>query len=218
MLKTLRIGIIGGTGKLGSALAGRWAKAGLKIAVGSRDQPSAEALAASLGGNITGHSNADAAAQADIIVVTVPFSAQKDTLLSISPHVQGKIVLETAVPLVPPKVARVQLPSDGSAAVRAQIILGESVRVISAFHNVAAHKMARETDLDCDVLVFGDEKSSRDIGVALAGAAGLRGIHGGGLANSAAAEAMTSVLIFINKFYSVDGAGIAISGHLIEPA
>jgi hypothetical protein len=109
---------------------------------------------------------------------------------------------------------RVQLPAEGSAAVRAQQILGAAVTVVSAFHNVAAHKLAQSVDVDCDVLVFGDQKEARERVVGLAAAAGLRGIHGGALANSAAAEALTSILIFINRTYSVDGAGLRITGEL----
>jgi hypothetical protein len=133
-------------------------------------------------------------------------------LEDIKPYIAGKIVLDATVPLVPPKVARVQLPPEGSAALRAQAILGEDVRLISGFHNVAAHKLPHDGPLACDVLIFGDEVAARDVGIALAEKAGLRGIHGGPLANSAAAEAMTSVLISINKRYKANGAGLVISG------
>jgi NADPH-dependent F420 reductase len=161
--------------------------------------------------------NADAAKVGDIVIVTVPFAAQEGTLAEIRPHVAGKIVVDTTVPLVPPKVMRVQLPPEGSAAVRAQKLLGDGVTMVSAFHNVAAHKLATDEDVGCDVLVFGDDKAARAAVVELADQAGLRGIHGGALANSAAAEAMTSILIFINKTYSVDGAGVQITGKLVPP-
>src|SRR3546814_21089180 len=98
------------------------------------------------GFGITGKSNADAAQACDIVIVTVPFQAQDATLAEIRPFVQGKIVVDTTVPLVPPKVMRVQLPEEGSAAVRTQNALGEGVTVVSGFHNVAAHKL--ETDPD----------------------------------------------------------------------
>jgi NADPH-dependent F420 reductase len=198
MLEGKTIAVVGGTGKLGSALAGRWERAGLRVIIGSR----------------SGTPNAQAAAQADIIVVTVPFAAQADTLAEIAPHAAGKIVMDTSVPLVPPKVMRVQLPEPGSAAQLAQKALGEAVTVISGFHNVAAHKLATPDVVACDILVFGDDKGARETGIALAEAAGLRGLHGGALANSAAAEALTSVLIFLNKTYQVDGAGIQITGTL----
>jgi NADPH-dependent F420 reductase len=211
------IAVIGGTGKLGSAIARRLAKAGRKVIIGSRSAQSAAQAAAELGFGLTGLTNADAAAAGGIVIVTVPFAAQEFTLREIAPHVAGKIVVDTTVPLVPPKVMRVQLPPEGSAAQRAQKLLGAEVKVVSAFHNVAAHKLATDQDIDCDVLVFGDDKDARAQVVALVGLTGLRGIQGGALANSAAAEAMTSVLIFINKTYQVDGAGLLVTGQLVTP-
>jgi len=208
---------VGGTGKLGAAIARRLAKAGCTVVIGSRSAEGARKVAGELGFGLTGAANADAAAMCDIAIVTVPFAAQESTLAEIRPHVAGKIVVDTTVPLVPPKVMRVQLPPEGSAAVRAQRLLGNEVTIVSAFHSVAAHKLATDQDIDCDVLVFGDDKAARTKVVALANQAGLRGLHGGSLANSAAAEALTSVLIFINKTYSVDGAGIRITGKLVEP-
>jgi 8-hydroxy-5-deazaflavin:NADPH oxidoreductase len=209
-----KIAIIGGTGNLGSALAWRLARAGRDVIIGSRTAESAAAKAAELGHGLTGMANAEAAAAADLVILTVPFSAQSATLEDIKPHVAGKIVVDTTVPLVPPKVMRVQMPPEGSAAAKAAAILGDGVRVVSGFHNVAAHKLAQDVDVDCDILVFGDEKAARAEVVALADAISLRGIHGGALVNAAAAEAMTSLLIFINKHYQVDGAGIRITGEL----
>lgn len=208
------VAVIGGTGNLGAALAGRWAKSGVEILLGSRDKAKAEEAAAEMGHGVKGMSNLEAAQAGDVIVITVPFGAQSDTLNEIHAAVQGKIVVDTTVPLVPPKVMRVHMPAEGSAALRTQQILGDGVTLISAFHNVAAHKLAQDIDVECDVLVFGDDKQARHIGVQLAEAAGLRGLHGGALANSAAAEALTSTLIFLNKNYKVDGAGIRITGTL----
>ncbi len=212
------IAIIGGTGKLGAAIARRLAKAGRTVVIGSRSAESASAKATELGFGLTGMSNADAAQAGDVVIVTVPFDAQDATLADIRPHVAGKLVVDTTVPLVPPKVMRVQMPAEGSAAVRTQKALGEGVRIASAFHSVAGHKLITDKDIECDVLVFGDDKADRQIVVELADAMGLRGVHGGALVNSAAAEALTSVLIFINKTYQVDGAGIRITGNLIPPA
>jgi predicted dinucleotide-binding enzyme len=97
-------------------------------------------------------------------------------------------------------------------------MLGEGVRVVGAFHNVAAHKLASDAPVDCDVLVFGDDRAAREAVLPVVAACGLRGLHGGVLANSAAAEAMTSVLIFLNKTYAVDGAGLRITGQFTAPA
>lgn len=211
------IAVIGGTGNLGAAIARRLAKAGRQVVIGSRSAENARKAADELGLGITGLQNAAAARAGDIVLVTVPFAAQEATLLDIRDHVSGKIVVDTTVPLVPPKVMRVQLPSEGSAAERARRIVGEDVQMVSAFHNVAAHKLATDEDVACDVLVFGDDKAARSVVVELAEATGLRGLHGGALANSAAAEALTSVLIFMNKTYGVDGAGIQITGKLTPP-
>jgi NADPH-dependent F420 reductase len=217
MIDTSTIAIVGGTGKLGAAIALRLAAAGRIVVIGSRSADAAAATATGIGSGARGATNAQAASLADIVIVTVPFAAQQATLAEIAPHLAGKIVVDTTVPLVPPKVMRVQLPAEGSAAVRAQTLLGDGVTVVSAFHNVAAHKLAKLDELvDCDVLVFGDDKVARGHVVAMANDMGLRGLHGGALVNSAAAEALTSVLIFVNKTYQVDGAGLRISGRLVE--
>jgi NADPH-dependent F420 reductase len=206
------IAVVGGTGDLGSAIARRLLAAGYPVIVGSRDAERAAAVAATLGVAGRGASNVDAAREADIIIVTVPFASQAGILASIAPVVQGKLVVDTTVPLQPPKVMRVQLPPEGSAAQCAQKLLGPGVTLCSAFHNVAAHKLATDAGIECDVLVFGDDKAARERVVEIVNACRLRGLHGGALANSAAAEALTSVLIFVNKHYAVDGAGLRITG------
>jgi NADPH-dependent F420 reductase len=197
-------------------------KAGLDLIIGSRDALRAAETAAhltrELGRRVDSASNRDAAERASLVVVTVPYAAQSATLTDIRPVVSGKVVLDTTVPLLPPKVMRVQLPEEGAAALRAQRLLGPSAVVVSAFHNVAAHRLATGESVDCDVLVFGDDRQARARVVRLAQAAGLRGLHGGPLANSAAAEALTSVLIFVNKTYAVDGAGVRLTGNFTPPA
>ncbi|MFC4594733.1 NADPH-dependent F420 reductase [Sphingobium tyrosinilyticum] len=208
-----KIAVIGGTGNLGAAIARRLAKTGNAVIIGSRSAESAERAAGELGFGLSGMANADAAREADLVIVTVPFAAQESTIADIAPHCAGKIVVDTTVPLVPPKVMRVQLPAEGSAAQRAQQQLGEGVTVVSAFHNVAAHKLATDMEINCDVLVFGDDKAAREKVVQLADSMNLRAFHAGALCNSAAAEALTSVLIFINKNYDVGEAGIKITGQ-----
>lgn len=215
------VGVIGGTGKLGAALVRRWAKAGLPVLIGSRSAEraaeAAKALALEVKRDVGHGANADVAARAEIIVVTVPWDSQTDTLNDIRAGALGKLVVDATVPLVPPKVMRVQLPPEGSAALRAQKILGEGVTLASAFHSVAAHKLAKDIDIDCDVLIFSDDKAARARVALLAQAAGLRGVQAGPLANSVAAEALTSVLIFISKMYKADGPGIRVTGDLIAP-
>jgi 8-hydroxy-5-deazaflavin:NADPH oxidoreductase len=211
------LAVIGGTGPLGSALAGRWAAAGYSVLIGSRTAEKAVETAAALAGRASGPkprgcANLEAARAGEIVVVTIPFASQQAILDEIKPAVQDKIVVDTTVPLMPPRVARVQLPPEDSAAVAAQHRLGQAARVVAAFHNVAAQKLRRDEPVDCDVLVFGDKAEDREVVIALAKAASLRGLHAGPLANSAAGEALTSVLIGINRTYKVEGAGIRITG------
>lgn len=211
------LAIIGGTGTLGSGLAKRWAAAGYAIVIGSRSADKAEAAAAALVAKgdapaPRGTSNPEAAKAGDVVILTVPWSNHDQILNEIKAHVTGKIIVDTTVPLVPPKVARVQLPPETSAALATQQRLGETARVVAAFHNVAAHKLQRDEPIDCDVLIFGDDPKDRAVVMTLAEAAGLRGVHAGPLANAVAGEALTSVLIGINRSYKVDGAGIRITG------
>ncbi|MFO0996705.1 MAG: NADPH-dependent F420 reductase [Alphaproteobacteria bacterium] len=215
------IAIIGGTGALGAALAKRWAKLGYPVIIGSRDaeraRTSAAALSEEAGRAIRAATNRAAAEAGDIVIITVPYASHDAICADIGPAVAGKIVVDTTVPLVPPKVMRVQLPAEGSAALAAQRILGDRASVVSALHTVAAHRLAAGDSIDGDVLVFGDKRDARAQVIALIEALGLRALHGGPLANSAAAEALTSVLIFINRTYAVDGAGLRITGDLKAP-
>lgn len=210
------VAIAGGTGKLGAGIARRLAQAGWDVIVGSRDAARGEAAASRLsqgaGTAIRGAANAAAAREASIVIVTVPFASQAAILEEIRAAVQGKIVVDTTVPLVPPRVMRVQLPPEGSAAQITQKLLGEGVTVTSAFHTIAADRLATDEAIDSDVLVFGDSPEAREKVVQLVTACRLRAWHGGPLASSAAAEALTSVLIFINKHHGIDGAGVRITG------
>ena len=216
------IAIVGGTGALGSGLAFRWAHAGYKVAIGSRDANKGELAAEHLRArlpqaDVVGSGNKEAAGQADIIVLTVPFAHHDATLEEIADVAVGKIVVDTTVPLVPPKVSRVQLSEDWPVAKKAQTILGDEVRVVSAFHNVAAAHLQQdpkhdESQVEGDVLVYGNNLDARTSVIELVDATGLRGWHAGPIDNSVVSEALTSVLIFINKKYKLDGAGIKIMG------
>lgn len=210
------LAIVGGTGALGIGLATRWARAGYPVVLGSRDADKARAtagdLAAATGGKVDGAGNAEAAARADIVVLAVPYDSHAPILETLRPAVAGKIVVDAVVPLKPPKVSTVQLPAGRSAAEEAQAMLGKSARVVAAFHNVSATKLKGSDAIDCDVLVFGDDGDAREAVVALAAAAGMRGVHAGMLANAIAGEALTAVLIAINRRYKVGGAAIRITG------
>lgn len=211
------IAVIGGTGSLGGGLARRWARAGYGVIIGSRDGAKAAAaareLAASLPGTmITGDANPAAAAAGDLVVLAVPFAHQRPILEEIRGALKGKILVDATVPLVPPKVMRVQLPKEGCAALITQGIVGPDTIVVSAFQNVAADLLASDIEPECDVLVAGDKADARELVVGLARQAGFRAWHAGPLANSAAMEALTSVLIFMNKHYGSEHAGIRLTG------
>lgn len=212
------IGVLGGTGKEGGGLAYRWAHAGYRVYLGSRSAEKAIEAAAEINkalgiDRVQGGSNQEAAAAAQIAVLTVPYAAQKSTLMEVQTALRGKILIDVTVPLVPPKVNRVQLPESGSAVEAMQKLLGTDVRVVSAFQNVSAHHLKDlEHVSECDVLVCGDDSAACDEVISLVHAAGMRGWNGGVLANSAVAEGLTSVLIALNQRYKVPSAGIRITG------
>ncbi len=211
------IAVIGGTGHLGKGIARRLAKGGHDVTIGSRAADRAEAIAAGMGLGIKGAANDDAAQGKDVVIVTVPYENQEATLKQIRDKVGSAIVVDTTVPLMPPKVMRVQLPAAGCAAAEAREHLGPEVRFVTAFHNVAAHILDSDAKVECDVLVFSDDIEARKTVVSLIGDMGLRGLAGGALVNSAAAEALTSILIYMNKTYSADGAGIRFTGLTTAP-
>ena len=217
-----KITVLGGTGKEGSGLALRWANAGHHIVIGSRMRERAQEAAAAINARIgieraEGADNLAAAQRGDIVVLTVPYAAQLATLEEVRTALAGKILIDVTVPLVPPQVGRVQLPDGGSAVVKAQAMLGPGVRVVSAFQNVSAELLSElDRPIDCDVLVCGDDRDARAQVIALAQDAGMRAFHAGPLANSVVAEALTSVLITINRQYKVKHSGIAITGLPVE--
>jgi NADPH-dependent F420 reductase len=212
------IAILGGTGKEGKGLAYRWALAGHRIIIGSRTLEKAltavEEVLGLIGKSapVNGMENPQAAREADIVVLTVPFAVHKDMLESIKDEVQGKIFVDVTVPLVPPKVTKVQMPPEGSAAQQSQSILGENVRVVAAFQNISYENLLSGELVDCDVLVTGSDKDARAEVVALVGDTGLFGLDAGPIENSVVIEGMTSILIGINKQFGVHASGIRITG------
>lgn len=214
------IAVIGGTGAEGSGLAVRWAAARYPVVIGSRSAEKAATAAAELSqplpdgsAAITGATNADAAAQAAIVVLSVPYDAQVGTIEQIAAGSQGKTVITVVAPLKPPKVATVWHPPGGSAAQEAQAQLGEGVQVVAAFQNIAAgHLKDLSWQPDCDVLVTGDNKAAKQSAIELAQAAGFVAIDAGPLANASVVEGLTAVLIGINVRNKVQGSGIRITG------
>lgn len=214
----MRIAIVGGSGDLGGGLAKRWARAGHDIVVGSRDAGRAAAAAERLNreagtGRVSGLGNLEAAQACEIVALTVPYANHMPTLEAIRPALDGKILIDATVPLVPPRVRTVQVPEGGSCARAAQEMLGGGVRVVSAFQNAAASHLADlDHPVDCDILVCGNDPAARETVVGLAADAGMKAWHAGVIANSIVAEALTSALIFMNARYRIDGAGIRVTG------
>ncbi len=212
------IAVLGGTGPEGGGLALRWANAGHTVIIGSRDaaraQAAAEAINAKIGAErASGAANAEAAAAAEIVVLTVPYAAHQATLESVKAACQGKILIDVTVPLVPGKVTRVALPPGGSASQEAQALLGPEVRVVTAFQNISAeHLQELGGPVDCDVLVCGDDKTSKATVIALAKDAGMTAYDAGPLANAVVPEGLTSVLIGLNIRHKVKHSGIKITG------
>jgi NADPH-dependent F420 reductase len=210
--------IVGGSGALGAGLAKRWARKDHQIIIGSRDEKRASEAASRLNNeagtkSIVGMENKEASENGEIVVLTVPFSNHMSTLSLIAPALDNKILIDVTVPLVPPKVRTVHIPEGGSCAKAAQEFLGKAVRVVSAFQSVAAtHLDDLEHEIDCDVLVCGNDPEAREVVVELASDADMKAWHAGVIANSIVAEAMTSSLIFMNNRYKIDGAGLRITG------
>jgi len=214
----VKIAVLGGTGKEGSGLALRWAAAGYDVTLGSRElekaQRAAAELNATLGQDIVrGMTNRDAAAQADVVVVTVPYAAHAATIESVKDVAQGKVLVDVTVPLDPQNVRRVKMPAAGSASVEAQQLLGERVKVVAAFQNISAeHLRSLDHDIECDVLVCGNDKDAKQQVIELAQAARIQAWDAGPIENAVVVEGLTSVLINLNIKHKVKASGIRITG------
>lgn len=212
------LAILGGTGKEGAGLALRWALRGYAVIIGSRAAEKAQRRAAEMNAELgadylRGMANADAAAAADIVVLSVPYSAHGPTLTGVRAGCAGKVLVDLTVPLQPPEITAVNLPAGGAAALEAQALLGDAVTVVAAFQNVSAVKLRQlDRPVDCDVLVCADDDRAKAAVIELVAAAGMRGIDAGPLKNAVAAESLTPILLHINRAYQVKGAGIRITG------
>jgi NADPH-dependent F420 reductase len=207
------IAIVGGTGKEGQGMAMRWAKAGHSVAIGSRDaaraRTAAEELAAKSGGRVQGGDNPWAVQQAEVVVLAVPYSAHAQTLGDLRTALQGKILVDITVPLEPPHVRKVHLPVGKAAALEAQALLGPQTRVVAALHHVSSvHLTALDHALECDVLACSDDAEALRVVLALIEDLGTRALDAGPLANAVALEALTPVLLHLNRKYKSPGVGI----------
>jgi NADPH-dependent F420 reductase len=214
----LTVGVFGGTGPQGRGLALRWAMAGVKVVIGSRKAERAEETAEELRAesgtdNVTGADNQEAARQADVVLVAVPWEGHRALLETLRDDLVGKIVVDCVNPLGFDKQGPYALPvEEGSAAQQAEALLPES-RVTAAFHHVSAVSLAdlSVSEMDSDVLVLGDDREATDQVRALAETIpGFRGVYGGRLRNAHQVEAFTANLIAINRRYKAH-AGIRIT-------
>jgi hypothetical protein len=214
------LAILGGTGNVGPGLAYRWSKAGYNVIIGSRLLQKAERVAAEINERldrvaVRGMVNEEAVSVSEIVVLTVPYEAHASILEDLKDQLQGKVLVDTTVPLNPPNVSVVQMPPAGSAVQEAQEILGDGVEVVAAFQNVAAVHLMEDHPVPCDVFVCGDSDAARQQVLQLVTAARLVGWDAGPLQNAVVVEGLTSILLGINEHYKIENAGVRVTG---EPA
>ena len=214
----MRIAILGGTGEQGPGLALRWAQAGEEVIIGSRQKEKGEKVAIELNQELgkellRGTDNVTAAAAAEVVVLTVPYSAHVSTLDTVKEQLKGKIFVDVSVPLDPENSRRVIMPSAGSAAEEAQQVLGSEVKVVGALQNVSAHVL-RDINavIDCDVLVCGSDKDARATVMQLIERLGIHAIDVGPLEAARQIEPITALLIRLNIRHKVHSAGIRLTG------
>jgi NADPH-dependent F420 reductase len=212
----MKIAVLGGTGKEGSGLALRWANAGHEVIIGSRDPEKArrvaEELNLALGSErVRGADNLSAAQEAEVVVLSVPYTAHKDTLNSVKEALTGKVLIDVTVPVNPSDYTRVMLPPGGSASQEAQALLGDQVKVVTAFQNISAtHLKKLDAQIHCDVLVCSNDEAAKQVGMQLVADAGMKAWDAGPLDNAVVVEGLTAILLGINKRHKVKGAGIRI--------
>ena len=213
-----RIAIIGGTGKEGTALAARFAKAGIRVLIGSRDAAKAQNAANELNRrigktNVEGYSNREAAEKADVVLLSVPYNGMQPILEDIRDAMRNKIAINIASSLDPERKSRAKIPVAGSITAEVQQFFGEGVKVVAAFQNVSPERLeAVDEKIDTDVLVCGGDKESRGVVIDLIRRIGIDAFDAGVLANAVAVEALTAALIAVNIKYKVKGAGIRLTG------
>ena len=217
------VAVVGGTGPEGRGLALRWVRAGVRIVIGSRDEQRARQAAAEIqtrcGGKVRveGAENSAAVAQADVVVLTVPFAGQAELLKQLKPAFRPKAVLiDATVPLaaeVGGRPTRTLGVWQGSAAQQTAELVPSGVAVVAAFHNVSHTLLEADGPVDCDVIVCTDHEPARAVAFELARKIpGVRPVDGGKLENARIVEQITALLIAINTRAKKQSAGIRITG------
>ncbi len=211
------IALIGGTGKQGTALAARFARAGVRVLIGSREAERAETAAREMNGplntsNVEGYSNRDAAARAEIVLLALPYDGMKPILEDIREACANKIVISIASSLDPERKSRARVVPAGSITQEVQNFFGDTVRVVAAFQNISPEKLEGDAKIDADVLVCGADKESREKVIGLIKRIGMDALDVGAIQNAVVVETLTAALIALNIKYKVSGAGIRITG------
>ena len=212
------LAVIGGTGKEGSAIAMRFAKAGVRTLIGSRDAAKAQTMADTINSkfnikNVEGYTNRDATAKADIVLLAVPYDGIKPILEDIKPAASGKVIINIASSLDQEKKSRARINPAGSIAIEIQQFFGETTKVVDAFQNISPEQLEKfDEKIETDVLVVGADRETRDMVIALIKKIGIDAFDAGMIQNAVVVETMTAALIAINIRYKVRGAGIHLVG------
>ncbi|MBZ5629194.1 MAG: NADPH-dependent F420 reductase [Acidobacteriia bacterium] len=220
---TTTVAIIGGTGPEGRGLASRWARAGLRVLIGSRDENRARAAAqeicvrAGTGATVEGMENSAAVRATDVVVLAVPFEAQAATLKQLRNHFRpGTVLVCATVPLasgVGDRGSRVLGVWQGSAAQQAAEMVPQGIAVVGAFQNVSASLLDTDLPVECDVIICTDHEKAREVAYELARKIpGARPLDGGKLENARIVEQITALLITLNIRHKVHSAGLRITG------
>ncbi len=212
------LAIIGGTGKEGSAIAMRFAKAGVRTIIGSRDAAKAQNMANIINSkfsikNVEGFTNRDATSKADVVLLAVPYDGMKPILEDIKPAASGKVIINIASSLDQEKKSRARINPAGSIAAEIQQFFGESTKVVDAFQNISPEQLEKfDEKIETDVLVVGADRETREMVIGLIKKVGIDAFDAGMIQNAVVVETMTAALIAINIRYKVRGAGIRLIG------
>jgi len=214
MEKLPSIAIIGGTGNLGQALASRLARAGLKVVIGSRDDRKAERVADSLrknltGGGLEGKTNPEAAGGTDCAIIAVPYSSHAEILRELRETLRTKTVIDAVVPL---NRGKPFIPEAGSALLEARQILGPDVSLVGAFHHTAAPELLKPEAPLGDVLICGDHDAAKEKASEIIRRLGGRALDAGPAAHAYILEGLTGLLLYLNRKYKSNHAGVRITG------
>jgi NADPH-dependent F420 reductase len=212
------LAIIGGTGKEGSAIAARFAKAGVRTIIGSRDALKAQAAATNMNTqfnikNVEGYTNKDATAKADMVLLAIPYDGMKPILEDIKPAAKGKVIINIASSLDAEKKSRARINPNGSIAMEIQNFFGPETKIVDAFQNISPEQLEKFYEkIETDVLVVGADRETRDMVIGLIKKIGIDAFDAGMIQNAVVVETMTAALIAINIRYKIKGAGIHLIG------